>query len=69
MLEHGRTDEETSMTPQRFSKIKSEENWRELEEMAAAVARGHMSRPPLVATPQPSAESDARHEQTTDELR
>ena len=76
MLEHRRTDEETSVTPRRFSKIKSDENWRELEEMAAAVARGQMGGPSLIATlnrnnatPPPSAESDARHEQTTDELR
>jgi hypothetical protein len=70
------TDEETSMTPRRFSKIKSEENWRELVEMAAAVARGQMSEPSLVAAPnqnnampQPSTESNARHEHTTEELR
>jgi len=58
------------LAPSRFGRIKSERNWRELEEMAAAVARydgpitrcptgvarGHQSRPPVAVEPERGAD-------------
>jgi hypothetical protein len=58
------------MTPRRFGRIKIEKDWRELEEMAAAVASyerpitrcptgvacGHQSRTPVVTQPKRAVE-------------